>query len=65
MFRLWIFVMVAISLAWVPIITRQQGAQLYIYIQAVAADLSPPIAAVFLLAILWKRTNEMVKIKIV
>ena len=56
--RLWVVVMVVVSIVWVPIVQLQQGGQLYIYIQTVAADLSPPIAAVFLLAILWKRTNE-------
>ena len=35
-----------------------QGAQLYIYIQSVAAYLSPPIAAVYLFAVLWKGANE-------
>ncbi len=59
-FRLWVLVMVVVSLLWVPIVVRQQGGQLYIYIQAIAADLSPPIAAVYLLAILWPRANEMV-----
>lgn len=59
--RLWVVVMVVLSIVWVPIVQLQQGGQLYIYIQAVAADLSPPIAAVYLLAILWKRTNETVR----
>jgi SSS family transporter len=58
--RLFILFMIAISIAWVPIIKNMQGAQLYIYIQSVAAYLSPPIAAVYLVAILWKRANEKV-----
>lgn len=52
--------MVAIGIVWIPIIKNMQGAQLYIYIQSVAAYLSPPIAAVYLLAVLWKRANEEV-----
>lgn len=52
--------MVLIGILWIPIIKNMQGAQLYIYIQSVAAYLSPPIAAVYLLAILWKRSNEKV-----
>jgi Na+/proline symporter len=35
-----------------------QGGQLYIYIQSVAAYLSPPISAVYVLALMWKRANE-------
>ncbi len=38
-----------------------QGGQLYIYIQSIAAYLSPPIAAVFCLSIMWTRMNEKVK----
>ncbi|KAG0721960.1 Sodium/myo-inositol cotransporter [Chionoecetes opilio] len=43
---------------WIPIIERTQGGQLYIYIQAISAYLAPPIAAVYCLAITWKRMNE-------
>jgi len=35
-----------------------QNGQLYIYIQDIAANLSPPIAAVYIMAVTWKRTNE-------
>lgn len=54
--------MLAVGIAWIPIIKNMQGGQLYIYIQSVAAYLSPPIAAVYLLAVLWKRGNEKVRI---
>ena len=52
--------MVVVSVAWVPMIQNMQGGQLYIYIQSMAADLSPPVAAVYLVAIFWKRANEQV-----
>lgn len=42
----------------IPIIKNVQGAQLYIYIQSIAAYLAPPIAAVYVLAVIWKRGNE-------
>ena len=58
--RLFIVFMVAVGIVWIPVIQNMQGAQLYIYIQSVSAYLSPPIAAIFLLAVLWKRTNEKV-----
>ncbi|CAG2120808.1 unnamed protein product [Medioppia subpectinata] len=35
-----------------------QNGELYIYIQDIAANLSPPIAAIYILAIAWKRVNE-------
>lgn len=52
--------MILISLAWIPIIQNLQGGQLFIYIQSVSAYLAPPIAAVYILAVLWKRMNEAV-----
>lgn len=48
-------ILVLFGLAWIPIM-RQLG-QLYVYLQSVQAYISPPIAAVFLLGIFWKRLN--------
>ncbi|KAK2839887.1 hypothetical protein Q5P01_013627 [Channa striata] len=56
--RMFIVVMVAISIAWVPVIIEMQGGQTYLYIQEVAGYLTPPIAALFLLGVFWKRCNE-------
>lgn len=56
--RLFVVVMVAISIAWVPVIIEMQGGQMYLYIQEVAGYLTPPIAALFLLGVFWKRCNE-------
>ncbi|XP_075335622.1 sodium/myo-inositol cotransporter isoform X1 [Odontesthes bonariensis] len=56
--RLFVLVMVAISIAWVPVIIEMQGGQTYLYIQEVAGYLTPPIAALFLLGVFWKRCNE-------
>jgi len=50
-------VMVALGIAWVPLISRISG-QLYIYLQSVQAYISPPIAACFILGILWTRLNS-------
>jgi len=49
-------VMVLLGLAWVPFI-HLISSQLYIYLQSVQAYISPPIAACFILGILWPRTN--------
>jgi SSS family solute:Na+ symporter len=49
-------VMVLLGIAWVPFIHLISG-QLYIYLQSVQAYISPPIAACFILGILWPRLN--------
>ena len=49
-------VMVLLGLLWVPFI-HLINSQLYIYLQSVQAYISPPIAACFILGILWPRLN--------
>jgi SSS family solute:Na+ symporter len=49
-------VMVLFGLAWIPLMDVISG-QLYVYLQSVQAYISPPIAAVFLLGVLWPRAN--------
>ncbi len=49
-------VLVLFGLAWIPFMKLISG-QLYQYLQSVQAYISPPIAAVFLLGVLWRRVN--------
>ncbi|XP_072542474.1 sodium/myo-inositol cotransporter [Salminus brasiliensis] len=56
--RVFVLFMVTISIAWVPVIIEMQGGQMYLYIQEMAGYLTPPIAALFLLGVFWKRCNE-------
>ncbi|KAM4560604.1 sodium/myo-inositol cotransporter [Fundulus diaphanus] len=56
--RMFVVFMVLISIAWVPVIIEMQGGQTYLYIQEVAGYLTPPIAALFLLGVFWRRCNE-------
>jgi SSS family solute:Na+ symporter len=49
-------VMVLLSILWLPFITRLSS-QLFIYLQSVQAYISPPIAACFMLGIVWPRLN--------
>uniref|UniRef100_A0A8C0GB88 Sodium/glucose cotransporter 2 n=1 Tax=Chelonoidis abingdonii TaxID=106734 RepID=A0A8C0GB88_CHEAB len=58
--RVWILCMVAISIAWIPMVQAAQSGQLFDYIQSIASYLAPPIAAVFFLALFFKRVNEPV-----
>ncbi len=49
-------IMVILGLLWIPFMSRISN-ELYIYLQSVQAYISPPIAAVFLLGVFWKRIN--------
>lgn len=49
-------ILVLLGLAWIPMMKYISG-QLYQYLQSVQAYISPPIAAVFLIGIFWKRVN--------
>ncbi len=48
--------LVGFGLLWIPFMKLISG-QLYQYLQSVQAYISPPIAAVFLIGILWRRVN--------
>jgi SSS family solute:Na+ symporter len=49
--------LVGFGLAWIPFMKYISG-QLYVYLQSVQAYISPPIAAVFLLGVFWRRVNS-------
>ncbi|XP_063414642.1 sodium/mannose cotransporter SLC5A10-like [Mytilus trossulus] len=56
--KVFIVILVGISVAWIPLIQNSQEGQLFLYIQAVTGYLAPPICAVFLLAVFVPRINE-------
>ncbi|CAF1141772.1 unnamed protein product [Adineta steineri] len=56
--RLFVVLMTAVGIAWIPIVIQMQGSELYIYMQQVIGFLAPPIACIYILAVLWTRTNE-------
>jgi len=49
-------ILVVFGLLWIPFMKLISG-QLYQYLQSVQAYISPPIAAVFLIGVLWRRVN--------
>ena len=49
-------VMVLLGILWVPFM-KNISDQLFVYLQSVQAYISPPIAAVFLIGVFWKRVN--------
>ncbi|BFZ18212.1 hypothetical protein BsWGS_21251 [Bradybaena similaris] len=54
--RLCVVILVIFGIAWIPVL--QSVANLVHYLQGITSFLAPPICAVYLLAIFWKRTNE-------
>ena len=49
--------LVGMGLAWIPMMKLISG-QIYQYLQSVQAYIAPPIAAVFLLGVFWRRVNS-------
>ncbi|MEE6495459.1 hypothetical protein FKM82_002058 [Ascaphus truei] len=56
--RVFILLLVVISILWIPIIQAANSGLLFDYMQSVTSYLSPPVTAIFLLAIFVKRVNE-------
>ncbi|HEY0940416.1 MAG TPA: sodium:solute symporter [Steroidobacter sp.] len=50
-------VVVGLGLLWIPVMKVISGGGLYQYLQSVQGYLAPPITAVFLLGLFWKRLN--------
>ncbi len=48
--------LVVLGLAWIPFMKFISG-QIYVYLQSVQAYIAPPIAAVFLIGLCWRRAN--------
>ncbi len=49
---------VLLGIVWIPIMNKIGGGVLYQYLQSVQSYIAPPITAVFVLGILWKRVNS-------
>ncbi len=55
--RLATFCVVVAGLIWIPIMNAMAGGGIYKYLQNVQGYLAPPITAVFLLGLFWRRIN--------
>jgi SSS family solute:Na+ symporter len=51
-------VVVGLGMLWIPVMRVISGGGLYQYLQSVQGYLAPPITAVFLLGMFWKRLNS-------
>ena len=60
--RVFVVALVIISILWIPIIQASQGSRLFDYIQSITSFLAPPVCAVYVMAIFFKRINEPVSI---
>lgn len=58
--RVFVLLLVLVSILWIPVIQASQGGQLFIYIQSISSYLQPPVAVVFIMGCFWKRSNEKV-----
>uniref|UniRef100_A0AAY4BIM3 Sodium/myo-inositol cotransporter 2 n=1 Tax=Denticeps clupeoides TaxID=299321 RepID=A0AAY4BIM3_9TELE len=56
--RVFVLVLVVVSVLWIPLVQASQGGQLFIYIQSISIYLQPPVSVVFMAGCFWKRTNE-------
>lgn len=56
--RLATTVVVGVGMIWIPVMKQISDGGLYQYLQSVQGYLAPPITAVFLLGLFWKRTNS-------
>ncbi|CAH2307483.1 sodium myo-inositol cotransporter 2 [Pelobates cultripes] len=56
--RVFVLVLVVVSILWIPLVQASQGGQLFIYIQSISSYLQPPVTVVFMAGCFWKRTNE-------
>jgi SSS family solute:Na+ symporter len=51
-------IIVFLGIIWIPIMDKIGGGVMYQYLQNVQSYIAPPVTAVFLLGILWKRVNS-------
>lgn len=49
---------VVLGIIWIPIMDKIGGGVMYQYLQNVQSYIAPPVTAVFLLGIIWKRVNS-------
>ena len=53
---------VVLGIIWIPIMEKIGGGVMYQYLQNVQSYIAPPVTAVFLLGIIWKRINSQAAI---
>lgn len=59
-YRFFVIILLAVTIIWVPVVQTEYFERLFEYMHAVMSYLTPPIAAIFLLAVFCKRVTEQV-----
>ena len=60
-FRLYIVALCVITVLWIPVVKAAEGGQLFSYMVVFEGFIAGPLPVLFLLAVFWKKTTEMVK----
>lgn len=55
-------IIVVLGILWIPIMEKIGGGVMYQYLQNVQSYIAPPVTAVFVLGIIWKRVNSQAAI---
>ena len=55
-------IIVILGIIWIPIMEKIGGGVMYQYLQNVQSYIAPPVSAVFILGIIWKRVNAQAAI---
>ncbi len=55
-------IIVILGIFWIPVMEKIGGGVMYQYLQNVQSYIAPPVVAVFLLGIIWKRVNAQASI---
>ena len=55
-------IIVILGIIWIPIMEKIGGGVMYQYLQNVQSYIAPPVSAVFILGIVWKRVNAQAAI---
>ena len=55
-------IIVVLGIIWIPIMEKIGGGVMYQYLQNVQSYIAPPVSAVFILGIVWKRVNAQAAI---
>lgn len=59
-YRFFVIILLAVTIIWVPVVQTEYCERLFEYTHAVMSYLTPPIAAIFRLAVFCKRVTEQV-----
>ena len=53
-------VLCIVTILWIPVVQAAEGGQLFSYMVIFEGFIAAPLPVLFILAIFWKRTTEMV-----